>query len=176
MTRFTTDVTASYAYGINGNSLKDPVAEFRCRLWTIFHFTARKGLTAVLQLSSPSVLCLIKLKSVDTATDSFINTTVWSAVEYRHGYSQDTFFCWTQKMRNRLYLTYKYKRRCPIQLAERSKRRSAAAHLLRLWVWNPPGAWMSVVSAVRCQVDVSATSWSLDHRSPTDCGALLCVI
>jgi hypothetical protein len=27
-----------------------------------------------------------------------------------------------------------------------------------------------------CQVEVSATSWSLVHRSPTDCDASLCVI
>jgi hypothetical protein len=35
---------------------------------------------------------------------------------------------------------------------------------------------LSVVSVVRCQVDVSATGWSLVQRSPTDCGASLCVI
>jgi len=34
---------------------------------------------------------------------------------------------------------------------------------------------MSVVSVLCCQVEVSATSWSLDQRSPTDCGASLCV-
>jgi hypothetical protein len=30
---------------------------------------------------------------------------------------------------------------------------------------------MSVVSVVCCQVEVSATSWSLVQMSPTDCGA-----
>jgi hypothetical protein len=35
---------------------------------------------------------------------------------------------------------------------------------------------MFVVSVVCCQVEVSATSWSLVQRSPTDCGASLCVI
>jgi hypothetical protein len=29
---------------------------------------------------------------------------------------------------------------------------------------------LSVVSVVCCQVDVSATGWSLVQRSPTDCG------
>ena len=29
---------------------------------------------------------------------------------------------------------------------------------------------MSVVSVVCCQVEVSATSWSLIQRSPTECG------
>jgi len=35
---------------------------------------------------------------------------------------------------------------------------------------------LSVVSVVCCQVEVSATSWSLVQRSPTDCGASLNVI
>ena len=57
------------------------------------------------------------------------------------------------------------------------RRRSAAARLLRSWVQIPPGhGGLSVVSVVCCQVEVSATSWSLVQRSPTDCGASLCVI
>jgi hypothetical protein len=35
---------------------------------------------------------------------------------------------------------------------------------------------MSVLNVVCCQVEVSATDWSLVQRSPTDCGASLCVI
>jgi hypothetical protein len=35
---------------------------------------------------------------------------------------------------------------------------------------------MSVVSVVCCQVEVSVTGWSLVQRSPTECGAKLCVI
>ena len=38
------------------------------------------------------------------------------------------------------------------------RRRSAAVRLLRLWVRIPPGAWMSVVSVVCCQEEVSVTS------------------
>jgi len=34
---------------------------------------------------------------------------------------------------------------------------------------------MLVVSVVRCQVEVSARNWSLFQKSPTDCGASLCV-
>jgi hypothetical protein len=36
--------------------------------------------------------------------------------------------------------------------------------------------YLSVVSVECNQVEVSATRWSLVHRSPTDCGASLCVI
>ena len=58
------------------------------------------------------------------------------------------------------------------------RRTSAAARLLRSWVRIPPGAWKFVccVCVVCCQVEVSATSWSLVQRNPTDCGASLCVI
>ena len=54
----------------------------------------------------------------------------------------------------------------------RGLRRSyPAAHLLRLWVGIPPELWiLSIVSVVCCQVEVSATNWSLVQRSPTDCG------
>jgi len=56
------------------------------------------------------------------------------------------------------------------------RRRPAAARLLRLWFRILPGAWMSVVCVVFCQVEVCATSWSLAQRSPTDCVASLSVI
>ena len=36
--------------------------------------------------------------------------------------------------------------------------------------------YLSVVSVVCCQVEVSATNWSLVQRCPTDCDASLCVI
>ena len=51
------------------------------------------------------------------------------------------------------------------------RRSSMAACPLRLWVRIPPGC-LSVVGVVSCQVEVSATDWSLVQRSPTDCGAL----
>jgi len=54
------------------------------------------------------------------------------------------------------------------------RRRSADPRLLRLWVRIPPGAWM-FVSVVCWKVEVFATSRSLVQRSPTDCGASLCV-
>jgi hypothetical protein len=52
---------------------------------------------------------------------------------------------------------------------------SAAARLLGFWVRIQPVAWM-LVSCECCmfQVDVSATSWSLVQRSPTECGVSEC--
>jgi len=65
---------------------------------------------------------------------------------------------------------------CRSQWPRGLRRRSAAARLLSLWVRIPPGAWMSVVSVVCCQIEVSATGRSPVQRSPTDCDASLCVI
>jgi hypothetical protein len=52
------------------------------------------------------------------------------------------------------------------------RRRSTAARLLRSCVRIPLGH----VCPLCCQVEVSATSWSLVQRIPTDCDASLCVI
>jgi len=38
------------------------------------------------------------------------------------------------------------------------------------------GLDVCVLSVVCCQVEVSATDWSFVQRSPTDCGASLCLI
>jgi len=53
-------------------------------------------------------------------------------------------------------------------------RGSAAARLLGSWVRIPQGAWMTVVSVVCCQVEVSASGRSFVQRSPTKCGASEC--
>jgi hypothetical protein len=54
------------------------------------------------------------------------------------------------------------------------RRGSTAVRLLGLWVRIPPGAWMSVsCGVVCCQVEVSASGWSLVQRSPT--GWCVCV-
>jgi len=56
------------------------------------------------------------------------------------------------------------------------RRGSGALRLLALWVRIPPGGWMcvSLVSVVCCQVEVSATGWSLVQRRPTECGVSEC--
>jgi hypothetical protein len=55
---------------------------------------------------------------------------------------------------------------------------SMADRLLGLRVRIPPGAWMVVRCeyCACCQLEVAVTGWSLFQRSPTDCGASLCVI
>jgi hypothetical protein len=55
------------------------------------------------------------------------------------------------------------------------RRRSAAARLLALWVRPRWGhECLSLVSVVCCQVEVSASVWSLVRRSSTECGLSEC--
>jgi len=54
------------------------------------------------------------------------------------------------------------------------ERGSAAAHLLRLRVRIPLGAWKSVCCECCVLSDVSALGWSLVQRSPTECGVSEC--
>jgi hypothetical protein len=52
---------------------------------------------------------------------------------------------------------------------------SGAARLLGLWVRMPPEASMSVsCECLCCQVEASASGWSLAHRSPTEGGVSEC--
>jgi hypothetical protein len=83
MYRYTTDVIASCAFGINGNSLKDPNAEFRMFLRKIFDFSVRKGLAALTAFTAPEIKTLLNIKFLDDDTNTYLRKTVWTTVEYR---------------------------------------------------------------------------------------------
>jgi cytochrome P450 family 6 len=83
MARFTTDVIASCAFGINSNSLKDPDAEFRRYTRTIFDLTLKRGLAFLLSFVAQSLKNLFRLKFVEDKTTNYIRQIVWSTVEYR---------------------------------------------------------------------------------------------
>jgi cytochrome P450 family 6 len=81
--RYTTDVIASCAFGIDSNSLTNPDAEFRYHLRNIFGSSIRQGLTALMAFFAPSFQSVFRLKYLDDMTSSFIRETVWRTVEYR---------------------------------------------------------------------------------------------
>jgi hypothetical protein len=83
MYRYTTDVIASCAFGINANSLKDPNAEFRMFARKIFDFSVRKGLAALTAFTAPEIQKLLNIKFLDDDTTRYLRKTVWSTVEYR---------------------------------------------------------------------------------------------
>jgi hypothetical protein len=95
--------------------------------------------------------------------------------KHRRYYCVSTGTMVTQKLRNViLQILSLYSR---FQRPRSLRCRSTAARLLRSWVRIPPGhGWLYVVCVVCCQVEFSATSWSLVQRRPTDCSASLCVI
>jgi hypothetical protein len=64
----------------------------------------------------------------------------------------------------------------PIAVAARSKTWVYGRSLAGIAGSNPAEAWMSVVSVVWCQLEVSASGWSLVQRNLTECGVCVCVI
>ena len=83
MARFTTDVIASCAFGINGNSLKDPDSEFGRRIRTIFSFSVKKGLAMLFASLAPHLNNLFRLSFLEENTNHYVRQSVWNTVEYR---------------------------------------------------------------------------------------------
>ena len=57
----------------------------------------------------------------------------------------------------------------PMPVAVRSKGCVYGRSFAGIMGSNPAGVWTSVVSVMCCQVEVSASGWSLVQRNPTDC-------
>jgi len=83
MARFTTDVIASCAFGINGNSMKDPDSEFGRNIGTVFDFSVKKGLAMLTAIFAPHLKTIFRLKFIDDKTNNYVRQIVWSTVEYR---------------------------------------------------------------------------------------------
>jgi len=83
MARFTTDVIASCAFGINSNSLKDPDSEFGRRIRTILDFSVKKALAMLTAFFAPHLKTKYLLKFMDDKTNNYVRQIVWSTVEYR---------------------------------------------------------------------------------------------
>jgi len=83
MARFTTDVIASCAFGINANLLKDPDSEFGRRLRKLCDISVQQGLTIVMAFFAPYLNKVFGLKFLDDETNNFVRQIVWNAVEYR---------------------------------------------------------------------------------------------
>ena len=83
MARFTTDVIASCAFGINGNSFKGPDSEFPRRIRTIFEFSVKKALAMLTAFFAPHLKTKFRLKIMDDKTNNYVRQIVWSTVQYR---------------------------------------------------------------------------------------------
>ena len=76
MYRYTTDVIASCAFGINGYSLKDPNAYFRMYVRKIFDFSVRKGLAGLTAMTTPAFKNLLKITFLDDDKTRYLRKTV----------------------------------------------------------------------------------------------------
>jgi len=83
MARFTTDVIASCAFGINGNSLKDPDSKFVRNLRNILKSSVKKGLAMLTAFFAPHLQKMFRLNVMDDKTNNYVRQIVWSTVEYR---------------------------------------------------------------------------------------------
>ena len=83
MARFTTDIIASCAFGINSNSLKDPDSEFVRRVRTVFKYSVKKGLAMMTTFFAPHLKNIFRLKFIDDKTNDYLRQIVWSTVDYR---------------------------------------------------------------------------------------------
>jgi hypothetical protein len=83
MARFTTDVIASCAFGINANSLKDPDSEFGRHTRGISDFSVQKGLAGLLAFFAPYLNTIFRLRFVGDKTENYLRQIVWDTVKYR---------------------------------------------------------------------------------------------
>jgi len=83
MARFTTDVIASCAFGINSNSLKDSDSEFGRQIRNILDFSVMKGLAMLTAFFAPHLQKIFRLKFMDDKSNIYVRQIVWSTVEYR---------------------------------------------------------------------------------------------
>jgi cytochrome P450 family 6 len=83
MARFTTDVIASCAFGVNANSLKDLDSEFGRHTRALGDFSVQQGLAMVLAFFAPYLNTIFRLKFVTDETNDYLRQIVWGTVEYR---------------------------------------------------------------------------------------------
>ena len=139
-----------------------------CTLWARRQHGATLGFISAQhewQVSLCPVLRRLKALCSVTVSGWIVVTRVRGVAGGRTGFSECSFY----------FLAVKTPRRS--RWPSGLRRWPASARLLRLWVRIPPGyGCPSVVSVVCCQVEISATNWSLVQRSPTVCGASLSMI
>ncbi|XP_069699328.1 cytochrome P450 6j1-like [Periplaneta americana] len=83
MARFTTDVIASCAFGIESNSLKNPDSEFRHFLCRLCKLSVVRAFASLTTYFAPALQSVLRLRIMDDDVLNFFRNTVWSTVEYR---------------------------------------------------------------------------------------------
>ncbi|XP_063231352.1 cytochrome P450 6k1-like [Bacillus rossius redtenbacheri] len=81
--RYSTDVIASCAFGVNANALVDPDSEFRATTRKIFEKTKFQSWITSLLLLLPQLIQILQLKTMDDSVNTFCRKTFWDVVGYR---------------------------------------------------------------------------------------------
>ncbi|XP_067006628.2 cytochrome P450 6j1 [Anabrus simplex] len=83
MARYTTDVIATCAFGLDGDALSNDKSVFRAMLKRVTEFSFIKNILVAAAFFAPALLTVLKLRILDEDVAEFMRKTVWSAVEYR---------------------------------------------------------------------------------------------
>jgi len=83
MSRYTTDIITSVAFGIEGNSLKNRDAEFNKCTRKLVEYTTLKSFATLAVSFAPALQSVLRLKIVDDDILTFLRKSVWSTVQYR---------------------------------------------------------------------------------------------
>ncbi|XP_069699318.1 cytochrome P450 6j1-like [Periplaneta americana] len=83
MSRYTTDVISSCAFGIDSNTLSNPNAEVRLKLRKFFDYSVMKGVASMFMMFAPALQNFFGLRFLDSDASNFLRSTVWNTVDYR---------------------------------------------------------------------------------------------
>ncbi|XP_063223900.1 cytochrome P450 6j1-like [Bacillus rossius redtenbacheri] len=83
MARYSTDVIAACAFGVDANALKDGQCEFRSVMRRVFEQTSLQRLASSLAFLAPSVSSALKLRTADHSVTEFTRRTLWDVVDHR---------------------------------------------------------------------------------------------
>jgi cytochrome P450 family 6 len=83
LSRYSTDIISSCAFGIESNSLKNPDAEFRQWGRKIFKPTMKSSLIRTLSSLLPSSMKVLKLRSLDPKISKYFRSMVQDTVNFR---------------------------------------------------------------------------------------------
>lgn len=81
--RYSTNVIASVAFGIEIDCIQEPDSEFRRYGKKIFEISISNGLRSVISFISPSLMSLLHIRATDKSVQDFMTSVVKQNLEYR---------------------------------------------------------------------------------------------
>lgn len=81
--KFTTDVVASTAYGLNVNSLNNPDAEFRKYGKMVFDYSFMRGFEILAMFFLPNLVRFTGMTMFGKETTSFLRKAFWDTINQR---------------------------------------------------------------------------------------------